>query len=151
MDEMSVFVKGKQENGVRQLISLGGLAGNPFRNNVGIFRSKLLCELSRPIRIKQKIVDGWISVTIYGISENFAVPADSCDMPSISCQKFFNDLLDSIYFLNLDGIRDETFQIGDGPPFPVHFLSHGRDRIDLSLKEKEKNKYPDPVSFAFGH
>jgi hypothetical protein len=82
------------------------------------------------------MVDGRISVSIHAISEYFAVSTDSCDMPSIRGKKFFSGLLDSIYFLNLDGIRHMAFQIGDGPPFSLHLLSHGRDRDDGNLEEK---------------
>jgi len=85
MKKMFLFVKTKQKSGQRQFICLGGLAGNPFRNDVGILGSELLCELSKSVRIQYKIVDGRISVTVHSISEDFSVSADSCDMPSIRC------------------------------------------------------------------
>lgn len=77
---------------------------------------------------------------IYSISKDFAISTDSCDMPSLRCKKFFDELLNLTYFHDLDGIRDETFQAGDGPPSPIHFLSHCRGGDHGNLEEKEKYK-----------
>lgn len=85
---------------------------------------------------------------IHGVGKDFAVPADSCDQSSVRDKELFNNLLDPIDSLHLDGMRREAFQIRDGPSFPIYFLSRGRERQDRSLEKKKKNKGPDPVSFG---
>ena len=45
---------------------------------------------------------------IHNISKNFTVPFYPRNMTSVGRIKFLNDLFYPIYFLDLDGIRDET-------------------------------------------
>ena len=116
-----------------------GLLRDPLRDKVEVLGTEFLDKLSRPVQIKQEIVNRRLPVFVHGIRKHLSLPSNPCHISAAWNVEFLHDLFHPTDLLNRDGVRNQSCQIWNGPSLNVERLPSGRTRAgQKSAQDNEK-------------